>query len=343
LESNTGNSNITRITLTDTNAANTHVFDGSLVSNMALTKAGEATQVINGPCTFAASTLLNAGKLVLNNAYASPITVAAGATLGGNMTSTAAVTATASGAKIAPGNSTGTMTAASAALNTGGVLEIEIDDTSTPKNDKLAITGALNVTGATLNIAAIGTPTQPVYVLATYGSLTGTFATVTGKPAAYDLVYNYNDGVSSNNIALVQNDPYIGWLATYPALSGANRSPDVDFDNDGLDNGVEFVIGSDPTTTTTTGLPTMALAGGNLVFSFKRSDASETYAVTVETTTDLLTWPTSYPIPAVATTGPPVTVVDNGPATLDDVSVTIPMAPDSSKFARLKAVIPFIP
>ncbi len=87
----------------------------------------------------------------------------------------------------------------------------------------------------------------------------------------------------------------------------------------------------------------MALAGGNLVFSFKRSDASETYAVTVETTTDLLTWPTSFAIPAVETTGPPVTVVDNGPTTLDDVSVTIPMAPDSSKFARLKAVIPFIP
>jgi hypothetical protein len=170
-------------------------------------------------------------------------------------------------------------------------------------------------------------------------------STITGKPSNYDLVYNYNDGVSSNNIALVLNDPYVGWLATYPALTGANRAPNADFDNDGLANGVEFVIGSNPTTPTTSGLPGGVVSGANLVFTFKRSDASETYAVSVETSTDLLTWPPAkaYAIPTIATTGPPVTVVDNGPATLDDVTVTIPMAPDAKKFARLKAVIPFTP
>ena len=343
-----GDSNLCRLTVSDSNAANTHVFDGRINDGggpIALTKAGAATQVLNGPCAFTGTTLHTAGKLVINNTFASAITVSAGATLGGNMTSTAAITATAAAAKIAPGNSTGTMTAASVALNTGGVLDIEIDDSSTPKNDKLAVTGALNITSATLNLTVAGTPGQSVYVLASYGTLTGTFGTVTGKPSNYDLVYNYNDGVSSNNIALVLNDPYVGWLATYPALTGANRAPNADFDNDGLANGVEFVIGSNPTTPTTSGLPGGVVSGANLVFTFKRSDASETYAVSVETSTDLLTWPPAkaYAIPTIATTGPPVTVVDNGPATLDDVTVTIPMAPDAKKFARLKAVIPFTP
>jgi hypothetical protein len=92
-------------------------------------------------------------------------------------------------------------------------------------------------------------------------------------------------------------------------------------------------------------LPGGVVSGGNLVFTFKRSDASEAYAVSVETSTDLLAWPPAkaYAVPTAATTGPPVTVVDNGPATLDDVTVTIPMAPDAKKFARLKAVIPFTP
>ena len=345
-----GDDNLCRLTVSDSNAANTHVFDGRIENRtatalIAFTKDGVATQVLNGPCSFTGTTLLTGGKLVINNTFTSAITVSAAATLGGNMTSTAAVTATATGAKIAPGNSTGTLTAASANLTTGGVLDLEINDSTTPKNDKLAVTGALTVTGATLNLTATGTPTQPVYVLASYGTLTGTFATVTGKPANYNLVYNYNDGASSNNIALVSNDAYLGWLAAYPALTGASRAPNADFDNDGLANGVEFVIGSNPTTPTTSGLPSGVVSGTNLVFTFKRSDASEAYAVAVETSTDLLTWPpaNAYAIPTVATTGPPVTVVDNGPATLDDVTATIPMAPDAKKFARLKAVIPFTP
>jgi autotransporter-associated beta strand protein len=333
--------------VSDSNAANTHVFDGRIenrtaTAQIAFTKAGAATQVLNGPCSFTGTTLLTGGKLVVNNTYTSALTVSAGATLGGNMTSTAAITATAAAAKITPGTSTGTMTAASASLNTGGVLEIEIDDTATPKCDKLAITGALNVTSATLNLLPIGTPTAPVYVIASYGTLTGTFGTVTGKPSNYDLVYNYNDGVSSNNIALVQNDPYLGWLAGYGALTGANRAPGVDFDGDGLDNGIEFVIGSDPTAftaSTAPGYPTATLTGGNMVFTFKRSNASKAYAVTVETSTDLATWPpaNAYLVPTTDTAGPPVTVAG------ENVTVTIPMAPDAKKFTRVKADIPFTP
>jgi autotransporter-associated beta strand protein len=345
LNPNTGGAGTTTVTLSGTE---TYVYDGTMSDEaghiFALVKSTGGTQTVNGACSFTGATSITGGKLILNSTHASAITVSAGATLGGNMTSTAAVTATAAGAgaKITPGNSTGTLTAASANLSTGGVLEMELNDASIPNNDKLVTTGVLTITSATLNLVVTGTPAAPVYVLATYGTLTGTFGIVTGKPTNYDLVYNYNDGVSSNNIALVkQGDAYLDWLAAYPALTGASRAPGEDFDNDGLDNGVEFVIGSDPTTAT--GRPAATVIGGNLEFTFKRSDASEAYAVSVELGTDLATWPTVYNIPGIATSGPVVYVTDNGPTTPDDVIVRVPMAPDTKKFARLKAVIPFTP
>jgi fibronectin-binding autotransporter adhesin len=346
IANNTGGTATTRLTVNDTNAANTHVYSGGLTNGspgaFALTKAGTATQVLNGPCSFTGSTLLNAGKLVINNTYTSAITVAAGATLGGNMTSTNSVTATAAGARIAPGVTTGTLTAASANLSTGGNLDIEVNSAATPTNDKIVTTGVLNITNATLNVSVTGSA-PPLVILATYGTLTGTFATTSGIPSGYNLVYNYNNGVSSNNIALVAVvDPYVAWLATYPALTGANRSPDVDFDGDGLANGIEFVLGSDPIASGSAGIVGSTASGSNLVLTFKRSEASKAYAVLVEHGTTLASWPGQVPVPTGAVTGPPVTVVDNA-AAADDITVTIPKGTDPKKFARVRANIPFTP
>jgi hypothetical protein len=125
-------------------------------------------------------------------------------------------------------------------------------------------------------------------------------------------------------------------------MTGTDRAPGVDFDGDGLNNGVEFVIGSDPTAFTgpaTPGYPTATVSGGNLIYTFKRSEASKAYPVTVETSTDLVTWPpaNAYPIPTADTAGPPVTVSG------ETVTVTIPMAPDLRKFARVMTDIPFTP
>jgi autotransporter-associated beta strand protein len=356
-------SSTTTVTLTVGSNNGSGVFGGRLTSGggyLALTKTGSGTQTMNGACAHVGNTTVSAGKLVMNGTNASsPVIVSAGATLGGNMTSTATVnsagtaatgiTATATGAKIAPGNSIGTITAVSVNLSTGGVLEMELDDTATPKHDQLVVTrataNALNITNATLSLKVTGTLAEDVYVLATCptGGLTGTFATITGKPSNYDLVYNYDDGISTNNIALVKlSDPYLGWLAGYAALTGANRAPGVDFDGDGLDNGIEFVIGSNPTTFTgpeTAGFPAATVTGGNLAFTFKRSIASKAYAVTVETSTDLAAWPPAgaYLVPTADTAGPPVAVAG------ETVTVTVPMGTDAKKFARVKTEIPFTP
>ena len=314
-------------------------------------KSGPGTLIFSGANTYPGTTAVNAGTLLVNNTSGSgtgttAVTVAEAATLGGSGAISGTVTTSGPTAKIAPGNSTGALSIGSLNLSAGGTVEIQIDDSATPKNDKLVITGtaadSLNVAGATINISVTGTPTQSVYVLASCatGALTGTFASVTGVPDGYTLVYNYNDGVSANNIALV--DSYTAWLGSYPVITGANRSPNVDYDNDGLANGIEFMIGSDPTTSTgsaTPGYPAGTLSGGNFVYAFKRSTASKGYPVTVETSVDLVTWPPakSYLIPTVDGTVGDVTV------TGETVTVTIPMAPDAKKFARARVEIPFTP
>ena len=63
-------------------------------------------------------------------------------------------------------------------------------DISGSASDKLAITGSLNLSGLFDKLAFTGTADgTTTYALATYSSITGTFDTVTGLPAGYQLIY----------------------------------------------------------------------------------------------------------------------------------------------------------
>lgn len=120
------------------------------------------------------------------------------------------------------------------------------------------------------------------------------------------------------------------------------RAPDADFDKDGLPNGIEFVLGTDPTSAMSTGQLRSEVSGGNLVLTFKRSQASKSYSVRVEHGVNLADWQGVIPIPVSPVVSVPVTVTDNAPDA-DDVIVTIPMGGDPKKFARILADIPFSP
>lgn len=127
---------------------------------------------------------------------------------------------------------------------------------------------------------------------------------------------------------------------TGPALEdkGANADPD----NDGVSNAIEYVLGTDPRVSSG-GLPMATLMGSSLVFTFQRSDASETadLALRVKVSVGLSDWTTIPSYLVGATTGTSdvgVVVVENGAAN-DTVTVTIPLGSDTRKFARLSATI----
>jgi len=310
------------------------VYDGDTgnesTRTLALTKIGTGTQTLNGACAHTGNTSVSAGKLVINGTYASAITVSGGATLAGTGTSTAAITATSAtngGANVAPGNSPGTLTAASANLSTGGNLIIALDGA---QSSKLAVSGVLNITNAELLVTGSGA--GGVYVIASYGTLTGTFATV---PAGYNVDYAHNDGVSSNNIAITApSDPYAAWAAS-KGLTAANNAQDFDAEGDGVVNALEFYLDGNPLAGDAPGL-TASTAGGNLRVTYKRRDDAELLNVVPQASTTLAagSWTTlQHGVDGVV-----INVFENAAAP-DDVEILIP-AGGARLFARLLLTLP---
>ena len=134
--------------------------------------------------------------------------VASGATLGGTGSIGASVVTVDAGGFLAPGASIESLDVGGATIN--GTLAVEYQGVAGAGNDLidlLNVAGGLDITNATLDFSDLGgTVDDGALIFAKYGSLTGTqFASVTGLlPANYTIDYAYNDGASSNNIALVQ-------------------------------------------------------------------------------------------------------------------------------------------
>ena len=291
-----------------------------------LAKEGAGTITLAGTNTYTGATAVNDGTLLVNGSINSTatVTVANTANLGGTGTINGPITVNAN-ATLAPGASIGTLTAASAAIS--GKLAIEVNETAA---DRLNATGNLNITNATLAIT--GTLSAEEYLIASYGSLSGSaFASITGLPAGYDVDY------SNNQIRLIANPTFGSWMEdNHPSLS--DKTPTGDSDNDGLDNAVEYVLGGDLSQPDTGRAPTLTAGGGNLLFTFQRSEVSKTDDITlmVEAGPDLTSWPDTYHIsPGTPSAG--VSIQENG-ASPDTITVTIPQS-GNAKFARLKVLV----
>ncbi len=235
-----------------------------------LTKSGAGTLLLNRVNTYTGVTQVTAGTLGGSGSIAGPLVVPAGTTL-------------------APGTAVGTFTAAD--VNIAGTYACEIDGATA---DKLVVNGSLSIdsTSAVLAITQVSAPTSGVYVIATYtGPTPAAFFSVTGLPDGYSVVYDYNDGTTNTNIALVGTPSgYASWAAT----NAGGQTAELDFDNDGVANGIEFFMGE--TGSTFTANP--AVVGGKVTWP-KSTGFTGTYAV--ETSPDLAVW-------TAATEG----VVDNG-------------------------------
>jgi hypothetical protein len=139
---------------------------------------------------------------------------------------------------------------------------------------------------------------------------------------------------------LVTTGLFASWITAYYATpSDPNAAPDADPDGDGFKNSVEYVLGSLPNTSNPGG-PGAATAGGNLVFTFQRALASKNpdTKVAIEVSTDLGVW-IAYDVD----TAPEVAISAGLDADHETVTLTLPMTPDTTKFARLRVAVTAAP
>jgi autotransporter-associated beta strand protein len=223
-----------------------------------------------------------------------------------------------------PNNYTGSTTVSAGTL---ALTTAVLNDTA----DVLVTTGATLelATGTTDTIDELivdGLPESP----GVYGSLLST--------AQYKRAYITGTGTLTVSNGPPAND-YSAW-ETANGIAGAGAG--VDSDGDGIPNGIEFVIGGDPSgpgSDSSGLLPTASTTATHLVFVFRRSDDSAAYDPVVEYGSNLTGW-------TVAEGGVNgVTILEEDDAfgtDIDRVTVTIPRALEAGAklFARLRIDIP---
>ncbi|MES2186334.1 MAG: autotransporter-associated beta strand repeat-containing protein, partial [Pseudomonadota bacterium] len=126
-------------------------------TNGSLVKQGAGALTLTGSDTYSGATTVAAGKLLVNGSIASSslVTVQTGATLGGSGT-TGAVHVD-SGGTLAAGNSPGLLHTGDLALVAGATFEEQLAGTTAGTGyDQIAVTGTVDLGGATLNTLLLG-------------------------------------------------------------------------------------------------------------------------------------------------------------------------------------------
>ncbi|CAN5371465.1 hypothetical protein BH10PLA1_BH10PLA1_06290 [soil metagenome] len=204
---------------------NTTTFAGGFSGGTSsLTKTGNGTMNITGTSTYTGNTTISAGRLLVNNSFASAnVSVAAGATLGGNGTLTGSVITGGNTSVISPGSSPGNLTVGSLDASAGARIQFELGNSDAAGvSDHLVVSGALTGTtgvndgGLVLDISAwgfgaSGPQTGVAYTLITFGSSTnltdGDFSVGSlGSGLVLDTAFGSQDvGGSSNLFKLNSN------------------------------------------------------------------------------------------------------------------------------------------
>jgi autotransporter-associated beta strand protein len=284
------------------NTSTTYSGNIAGIAEFAVEKTGSGTLTLAGTYSHGGATTVSSGTLTLGAAATIPnrssFAIAAGAILD-----------TAAKASFAmPAARTFTFGIDPADSGTSGILAAQELD--------------INAAVVALDIAA--TLDDPVYVLATYSTLTGTaFATEPNNiPSGYELKYDYED----NKIALVFTgapDGFASWQSTNSATGGL----DADHDNDGVTNGIEYFLGGpNGNTTGFTPLPAVVNTAGTLSITWTKGPG-----YTGDYGTDFLieTSETLSAPWATETEGVNITITGN------NVTYTFPNPLGTKKFARL--------
>jgi autotransporter-associated beta strand protein len=319
----------------DGTAAEDLVFNGSFeTAANPITKTGDGLMVIQGAQGYTAPTNVNGGTLLVQGSLDDTlVTVADTATLTGGGSIVGPVTVQAGGT-IAPGTAVGTIQTGSATV--AGTYACEIDGTAF---DSLVVTGDLDLTGATLDLSVLGGgATEETYVIASFtGALTGNFATVNGLPSGYTV--QYKGATKQVVLTTAPLGPYESW-EQLNGIAGSGAS--FDSDGDGIPNGIEFVIGGDPSgpdSDSNSLLPTVAIDATYLTITYRRTDESAGFGPFVEYGSTLGSWTEAE----AGVDGVVVNETNDGFGVgIDSVEVKIPraLAVGTKLFARLRIDIP---
>ncbi len=284
-------------------AINSSLLDGG--TGGGLTKQGSGTLYLNGFNTYTGLTTVSAGSLGGVGFIDGAVTVA-------------------TGASIAPGDPTGILEVDdNVSFAAGSNFAVTINDANPVPAGELDVNGTLNLANA--NLTLTGTPTLATYIIASYGTLSGTFASVPTLPAGYSIDYNFG---GNNQIAIKRaQTPFETWIGTFFPFETdqAVVGPDADPDSDGSTNAEEFALGGTPdngadgpkvyqlTADSSDGgtanelLLTIAVLNGTPVFAGSPSPSASTqgYTYTVQGSTDLAAFTTQVNVVSPEMTGLP--------------------------------------
>ncbi len=314
------------------------VYSGELKQSggdASLVKIGAGTLTLeNGNSDYTEGTVISNGTLLVNNTSGSAtgsgfVNALNGGTLGGTGSVVGDVNID-SGATLAPGASAGTFIASSS-VTLNGTYQCEIDGATA---DKLVVGGALDISSGTLDIDLLsGGATEEVYIIATYGSLTGSaFASVTDLPAGYKVDYAYN----GNQIALVALSPFELWTDSYD-LNGTNALFDADPDSDGGKNGYEWATGTIPTNPASITMLGIGIVTSDAVVSFTRNTNATDMAIYLQRSLDLMTnvW-SGIATNTAGSWTPPGIITETGSGNPVDVEINDSQTNRPAAFYRLK-------
>ncbi len=282
---------------------------------MSLTKSGAGTQILSGANTYSGGTVITAGTLRLgaNNVLpATPVSL-------GDATLDVAGFSDTVGTLDLAGNATiqllpnGTLAfAASNAVDW-------TDHSATPA--ALTISGAF-VSGSSLRFGTTNTALTPAQLALISAEGFGPFSLN-----------------SSGYLTATRLTSYANWAGAH----ANNQAAHLDFDKDGVANGIEYLLGGTSATNDIAKLPTLSTTGGDRVFRFIRSHGSmdPNNTVTIQTSENLHDWPNSHNVPDEEGTTPAgITVEKNAPAVGQDTITFILPSSATETFVRLKISVP---